>query len=137
MKEFSERLSAFLLPYQIKNHRNLLLFSIVGNSAHNGRRRSFNKKKKHFFCVTTARLKILTIFHGQLFNDLYFFFRAFGVWTSSRTMLVFLMSMLLFLLVSSASAADTCPGEPRCTCKWSGGKNTVDCSNAGMFKFKS
>ena len=42
-------------------------------------------------------------------------------------------SMLVFFLflVSSASAADMCPGEPRCTCKWSGGKNTVDCSNAG------
>jgi len=43
-------------------------------------------------------------------------------------------SMLVFFLflVSSASAADMCPGEPRCTCKWSGGKNTVDCSNAGL-----
>ena len=45
------------------------------------------------------------------------------------------MLVFFLFLVSSASAADMCPGEPRCTCKWSGGKNTVDCSNAGKKEF--
>ena len=39
---------------------------------------------------------------------------------------------LLLMFIVSASAENSCHGEPRCTCKWLGGRNTADCSNAGL-----
>ena len=44
-------------------------------------------------------------------------------------------SILLLLFLQSSlilASGEFCPGEPRCTCKWSHGRRTADCKNAGL-----
>ena len=39
---------------------------------------------------------------------------------------------IFILVLVTSTYADICPSEPRCRCKWSNGKRTVECRDAGL-----
>jgi hypothetical protein len=55
--------------------------------------------------------------------------------TTSATMkslLIILVVLTTFLPSISNANSSLCPTEPRCRCKWSGGKRSADCSSSGL-----